>query len=499
MAPYQESEAASSVSSVIRHGQVDLRVGVSARAAHHPEGMFGRMFPNLRPFAPDTPEVREALLALGAPAGLMDARDDLFPDLPPDPNNPPPGSGPPPDPELNLNLPTGFTFLGQFLNHDMTFDPTSSLQRQSDPAGTRNFRTPMLELDCVYGAGPTANPWLYDKRGGRVKLLLDANAPWDVPRNSEETALIADPRNDENMIVSQLHLAFLKFHNKVVNELLRQPTPPADVFVEAQRLVRWHYQWMIVHEYLPKVVNQELVDELLSNEYGRRFYTWRDKPFIPVEFAMAVFRFGHSEIRPAYVLKDGISRTLFINPTPFNPNPVDLSGGKRIPQDFIQWYNFFVMGNNPPPTPFMSFPIDTRISSPLFDLPFHGADLPGNVQSLPQRTLLRHVTFGIPSGQDIARFMAIDPLDEQELADLVPFGLEHSTPLWFYILREAKKRANGERLGPVGSRILAEVFIGVLQGDPQSYLTQDPTWRPIFGRRTGEFTIADLLVFAGVT
>src|SRR5918998_560805 len=200
------------------HGHAALGVS-TPQSTFHDRGRFGRMFPTLPPFAADTPLVRDALAELGATKGPMDAQDDLSDPIglitnaalnTTNPNNP--------------DMTAGFTFLGQFLDHDMTFDPTSSLARRQDPESIRNFRIPSLDLDSVYGGGPGASPHLYDNRvdGGRTTLLVeripgsqgatvDGEPRFDLPRNSQRTALIGDPRNDENLIVSQFHLALLRF------------------------------------------------------------------------------------------------------------------------------------------------------------------------------------------------------------------------------------------------------------------------------------------------
>ena len=198
------------------HGAAEIRGMNCPRSRYYDSGRFGRLFPSLPPLDAD----RDSLIALGKAGGRMDGQDQ-------NPDNP-------------VGLPAGFTFLGQFIDHDITFDPTSSLERQVDPEAVSNFRTPTLELDNVYGAGPGANPHLY-QRADPDKLLIgrdtdgDAN---DLPRNPECVALIGDPRNDENLIVSQLHLAFLKFHNAVVDRLRAEGVPARDVFREAQRRVR---------------------------------------------------------------------------------------------------------------------------------------------------------------------------------------------------------------------------------------------------------------------
>jgi hypothetical protein len=475
-----------------KHGQLYLRDHVPPRSVGYDQGKFGRLFPLLPAFAPDNPSVREKLLELGKPSGILDAKD---PPPPADPLSPNPNN------RDNPKMTAGFTFLGQFLDHDMTFDPTSSLQRQSDPEAVENFRVPLLELDSVYGSGRGASPHLYDQTApGAIKLLIDAAAPKDVPRNSQNTAIIGDPRNDENLIVSQLHLAFLKFHNAVVDRVLASGiTDPNEAFDEAQRLVRWHYQWIILHEFLPTTVGQELVQDILKK--GCRFYNWRNQPFIPVEFSVAAYRFGHSQIRPGYIANfagdngQAFKKHIFDAELDHSvPDPDDLSGGKRAPRRFIDWPTFFDLGDG------RSKPnkrIDTKLSSPLFALPFIPPNLPSNPRSLAQRNLLRHLTFSLPSGQRVAKAMEIEPLAESRLSDLKPFGFDKRTPLWFYVMREADVEQDGTALGPVGGRIVAEVFIGLLQGDRMSYLRQEPDWKPTLGEDR-DFKMADLLTFAGV-
>ena len=477
---------------MIHHGQLYLRDNVPPRSTHYAKGKFGRLFPLLPPFAADSRGLREKLLEIGKAGGIMDAND---PPPPADPLTPNPNN------RDNTTMTAGFTFLGQFLDHDMTHDSTSSLERQNDPEAIENFRTPFLELDNLYGSGRGVMPHLYDQKSpGSCKFLLDEGFPRDLPRNSQNIALIGDPRNDENLIVSQLHLAFLKFHNAVVDYVFScGVTNPNEAFDTAQRLVRWHYQWIIVHEFLPATVGQKVVDDILEN--GRKFYNWRNEPYIPVEFSVAAYRFGHSQIRPGYIANfNGDNgkefRVHIFDATldPNDPDPNDLSGGKRAPRRFIDWPTFFDLddGRSKP-----NKLIDTKLSSPLFQLPFIAPNMPTNPQSLAQRNLLRHVTFSLPSGQRVALAMKLPKLDPRDLEDLKDFGMDTNTPLWFYILREADVMAKGRRLGPVGGRIVAEVFIGLLEGDRMSYLRQDPEWTPLFGK-DDRFTVADLLRFAGV-
>ncbi|HZA31878.1 MAG TPA: peroxidase family protein, partial [Propionibacteriaceae bacterium] len=269
------------------HGDADHGV-ITPSSTFYDQGRFGRLFPTLPPFASDTPLVRAALTELGRPGGLMDADDDLT-----DPialiTNPALSSNNADNPRLSA----GMTFLGQFLDHDMTFDPTSSLARAQDPESIRNFRIPALDLDSVYGGGPGVSPHLYNRNvdAGRTTLLVETNPGSetaaidgqirsDVPRNSQVIALIGDPRNDENLIVSQLHLAVVRFHNHVVGDVRNDLGPlatTAEVFSEAQRVVRWHYQWMILHEFLPLTCGDDVVESILTD--GRQFYDWHNDPF----------------------------------------------------------------------------------------------------------------------------------------------------------------------------------------------------------------------------
>ncbi|MEB2331830.1 MAG: hypothetical protein OZ916_06050 [Nitrosomonas sp.] len=282
------------------------------KSISYDQGKFGRMFPSLPPFAQDTRQIREALKELGRKGGIMDAKEDT--DIAVNPNL---ARDLIIDPALSLinpnnpNLVAGMTFLGQFLDHDITFDPVSNLERQSDPESIRNFRRPLFELDSMYGSGPSASPYLYDQSadGEGIKFYVEEISGaaavsaggfvrYDLPRNSQGTALLGDPRNDENLMVSQLHLAMLRFHNAVVDYVKAQSslTDLDEVFTEAQRLVRWHYQWIIIHEYLVRTVGKPLVDNILIN--GRKFYKWHNQPFIPIEFSAAAYRFGHSQFAP---------------------------------------------------------------------------------------------------------------------------------------------------------------------------------------------------------
>jgi Animal haem peroxidase len=470
--------------------------GVAARSATVATSptTFGRLFPNLPAFAPATEAVKEALRALGAKGGPLDANDDL-------------GKGPVlliTDASLsagNPNNPThtaGTTFMGQFVDHDITFDAGSPLGVPTDPAAATNSRTPSLDLDSIYGAGPVASSNLYDATDP-AKLRIESGGVFeDLPRDGSDTAVIADPRNDENLVIAGLQCAFILFHNNAVD--WARANGYSSVFEQAQQLTRWHYQWLVLHEFLPKFVGQSLVDNVLRS--GPRYYKPRlGQAFMPVEFQGAAYRFGHSMVRPSYRanLKGDNGSPFFA--MIFDPagdgqsDPVDLRGGARAPRRFIGWQTFFDFGDGEVKP---NKRIDTHLSTPLFNLPLGAIASHDQPQVLPQRNLLRALTWSLPSGQAVAERIGVEQLSTQDLSELQPYGFQKSTPLWYYILKEAQLVADGLTLGPVGGRIVAEVLIGLLRADPGSFVVQKPNWTPTLTSAGASFRMKDFLTFAGV-
>jgi hypothetical protein len=465
-----------------------------------PSGKFGRIFPSLQPLLPPV----EALDDLGR--AMKDA-------TPADPKGD------------NEDVPAGYTYLGQFIDHDITFDTTPIQEVQVDPLALHNFRTPALDLDCVYGRGPGDQPYLYQlppndalfvigntnvaPGGGDPKVK--PSLPFDLPRGAQAQAIIGDPRNDENIIVAQLHLAFLRFHNKVVEGLKAgtiKPPPSATqatLFEQARKLVIWHYQWIVINDFLARLVDKKVLGDVL--EKGREFYRPAVDAFIPVEFAAAAYRLGHSMVREAYdynevfTFKDGPRKRV--------PASLQLlfrfSGrsGKSvpIPSDWIiDWRRFFKFAGDGV-TAGLSRKLDPFLAPTLSEIPDHGV-LPG--VNLPIANLRRGRSLGLPSGQNVARRMRIEPLSPKDIAKgpdgavAEKHGLHLETPLWYYILKEAEVRGNSKRLGPVGSRILSEVFVGLLELDSSSFLASNPQWRPTLpSAKPGEFEMTDLLNFAG--
>jgi len=423
----------------------------------------------------------------------------------------------------NHRVPGGYTYLGQFVDHDITFDPLSKLQRDNDPHAVVNFRTPRFDLDSLYGSGPVDQPFLYDwtcRPHPGVKLLVGHNpehrelAAIDLPRNEQGRALLGDARNDENLVIAQLHLLFIRFHNKVVDRVRtsdRQGVMTADeVFAQAQRIVRWHYQWIVVHDYLPRIVGGVAGRVLRPGAGGgaptveRRFYTWDGDPAIPVEFSGAAYRFGHSMVRDGYRMRAGVLAATFVRDA---KDERHLGGFRRLPAELeIDWDLFFFKQQTPPPGANKSMRIDASLAAPLFFIP-------PNHQELARLNLQRGRALGLPSGPDVARAMSIEPLTHEEF-DAHVEGEQitaskvaalraalHRLPLWAYILLEAEIRSQaGLQLGPVGGRIVAEVLVGLLEADESSYLRQWPTWTPELPRSgkdadPDDFTMIDLVAF----
>jgi hypothetical protein len=464
-------------------------LGTSGVGLFH--GPFGRLFPNLPPWQPSADasedDVRRVLVAL-AESGFGDAQNE------------------------NRSIPAGYTYFGLMVDHDVTFNSRSSLRRRTVPGELFSFRTPRLDLDCVYGRGRDDQPYLYgtplrrktslikSKGSPQDKFLIgrNDNCERDLPRNRDDgtdreqhsafdlaldrqrTALIGDPRNDENIIVAQLHLQFLRFHNRWVEE--------GKSFEEARRLTRWHYQWLLVHDFLARVCGPSLVEDRLADPANPmlRFFHCGARAFIPVEFSVGAFRFGHSMVRPSYRLSEGLhpaaeGAAFSILADRWDKKQSALDGGRELPPRWtIQW-DLFVEHGETEPQPSMA--IDTTISAPLRLLPI---DESKELRSLPFRTLWRGWQLGLPSGQTVARRMGLKGLEQNS-----PGG----DPLWYYILREAEETQGGRKLGAVGATLVGEVLIGLLLADPESYLSVDPHWRPELEEK-GVFQLPHFLRFA---
>jgi hypothetical protein len=411
---------------------------------------YGRMF-DLPPL-----EVDEGLLyQLGATGGFCDGGDG----------------------EADARAEAGWPFFGQYVAHDLTAD-RSPLRTHADVGALRNMRSPRANLESLYGGGPVGSPYLYS-REDPAKLLEDDG---DVPRNQEGIALIGDPRNDVHVFVSQMQVAFIRAHNLLVDRLREDGVADAELFDEARRALTWHYQWLIVSEFLPGLVGRELTDELAAT--GARFYRPDGEPYIPLEFADAAYRYGHSQIRQLYQLQPN---------GPLYPVFPDLVGLCPVGERRVDWSLLFDVPG--PPQAQRAKPIDGQLPRSLIQLPeaLTGAVDDDAYRSLAVRDLERGQGTGLPSGEAVAQLMGAQVLSEDEL-DLRRHGWDNETPLWLYILREAYARHEGDRLGEVGGRIVAEVLRGVIAADPESYLALEPGWAPTLPARGETFRVADLLV-----
>ena len=430
-----------------------------------------------------------------------------------------PPSAPPPegqdDPE-DTPIPAGYTYLGQFIDHDLVFDETSKLEGPNDPKALRNTRSTRFDLDSLYGGGPAQDGRLYDspatfRLGVRVSTDPRLEGP-DLVRDATtaRTAQIGDPRNDENLIIAQLHSLLLRFHNAMVRHVgAAKPRLTGEaLFEEARRQVCWHYQWVVVHDFLPRIVGQAMVDSVLkamaTPPEGRRFFDPQTRLFMPLEFSGAAYRFGHSMVRPVYRINASIRRPLLTGKFEAN-NLENLIGFRPLPLGWgFQWKYFFELGGNPPGQPLQKARrIDPQLSNPLDALVRIVKE--GTPLSLAERNLRRGRALGLPSGQEVARAMGVPPIADNDLIvgprggarppiSEVDAQFAGNAPLWYYVLREAEMAHQGQQLGPVGGRLVAEAIIGLIAADPASHLNAKPTWKPDHALTTnGRFGMPELI------
>lgn len=411
---------------------------------------YARMFPELPSFEAD----EQFLRALGRKGGICDCGDVG-------------------DSSESLgDTAAGWPIFGQFVAHDITAD-RSILRSHANTAELRNARSPQLNLECLYGDGPTGHPFLY-QRDDPAKFVFGAGGA-DVQRNADGIAIIGDPRNDSHMLISQLHLAMLKAHNAFVDDARRNGTPADGVFEAAARNLRWHHQWTILHEFLPALVGQTSADQVVQE--GPRWFRPSHSVFIPLEFADAAYRYGHCQIRHRYKLNADT------DPVPLFP---DLLGFRPVPREHaIDWTLFFDKPGAA--TAQRCKKIDGKLVRALIELPVAvtGECEIQDYHSLAVRDLQRGQGVGLPSGECVARHMGITPLTAEQVG-IATTGWRGETPLWYYILREADVYTGGDRLGPVGGRIVAEVLVGLIEADPTSFCHNSQGWK-------SQRTISELL------
>lgn len=485
--------------------------------------------------------------------------------------------------ENNSSIPTVYTYWGQFIDHDVTLTGTDDDDMELiitndnfSPLSVSiiedtffNRRRPKFDLDSVYGDGPVSDSQaikngMYEDDRIKLRVGRNSNGPGSlpdpdleknqaspkrdlprgtVPEQGPRQAAIGDHRNDENTIVAQFHLAFLKFHNAVVDWLSENDSvAESQLFERARQLTQWHYQWLVINDYLMNIAKQSVVKDILDNE--PKFYKPNDRdpdaPYMPLEYSVAAYRFGHTMVRANYDFnlnfgrnEDGTEKEVttltsknratfeelfaFTAGGGFKPPDFDdtFEGSDSLPFNWIIQWDRFTDHKSPFPERFAR-KIDTEIAFPLSDMLNEGNGLSKDtmkkiMKNLAQRNLLRGYLFRMPTGQCLADAMGVKRLSEPELTqgkvatktELKKHGFIERTPLWYYILKESEVREKGESLGEVGSRIVAETIIGLIKVDSGSFMNQGKTrWQPEDGVKLPDGrpikSIMDFFRFAGV-
>lgn len=524
----------------------------TARGIPQNNTKFGIMFPELRadPFAHPDDTVRQALIEIGKQGGILDVMDDLTVEparlLHDDTvSGVPTATDPVGRNPFNPTQTHGTTFFGQFITHDVTFDATTVLGAPANPLLTTNERTPALDLDAVFGGGPSGSRDLYDSRTGKINIG-DGGAyemiAYTDNGDGTYTTLSPDGRNVQTLTLEALSVAYMKAYNQVLDDLDDIDLSPfstardADLsnvnerHLVAKEIIQWHYHWLIVNEYLPQVAGQTVVDDVVNN--GNKYYNPPSgNAFMPVEFNSASFKFGHSQTDSSYRanFSSGTGASSDPNKAPFygltfdaslgssrfdlnSFDRSDLLGGYPAARRYLGWQSFFDFGDG---QVIHNRTIKPKLPTVLFTLPIPA--IPGGLETdfdnLAQRDLLRVLTWALPSGQAVAEKMGVDALAAADLEEIgsVYSSFATKTPMWYYEMTEAQIAAEGKTLGPVGSRIVTETLIGILRDDARSYLNQDPGFTPFLGADltyganrvstiggSKDYTHANLLYYAGV-
>ena len=464
-----------------------------------PRFVFGRLFDEIKAKKDEDEDRKEAVIAeIIELAKTINAKAD--------------------DAAGDSDIRAGYTYLGQFIAHEITFDKTEEPLEGENPG----YRSPQIDLDSLYGRGPEQDPRFYQD-GARLKVGETIAGPdirttffADLPRYGFGSrrigkALIPDPRNDENLPLAQTHLAFIKFHNKVVDAIHLDPNRPDrhQLFEAAKKDVCQHFQWIILRDFLPKLLHEAEGSEPLETRHPRLFKPDPDYGvFMPLEFSVAAFRFGHSMVRNQYEWNDlqnsgnrGIAK--IENMFQFTGFSGDLDGKPRLESDWIidwqRFYDFQELGRPIGKRRFnMARKIDPSFSLRLENIPGY-PHVTANLdhQSIVARNLLRGYACYLPCAEDVIKVIDVkNPLTPEQIG-IKSQLLTGQTPLWYYILKEAEH--NNGNLGPVASFIIAETLVGLIRESQYSILNEE-NWKPKYGRRaTGDdpkFDMVDLLDFA---
>ncbi|MFN3282187.1 MAG: peroxidase family protein, partial [Tabrizicola sp.] len=383
-----------------------------------------------------------------------------------------------------------------------------------------NEQAEPLALDSLYGDGPdSADPeiralyardrkrfrlgrtrrepdqFFIDKGRDPARIHHDTDAP-DILRRDGQP-LIADRRNDENLIVSQLHLALMLVHNKAVAALEPDTPDPATCFAKARHLVTLHYHWLILHDFLANL----LAPDSLRIPLADRAQKLPAPRLVPLEFTTAAFRFGHSMVGTTYDFNRNFGRGgrierrgarlqhLFDFTTQRNMGQPGLAETLQLPDHWvIDWNRMTRTPRGPGGAERidLTFPPEMLNAMGSSEIAAHG--------SILFRNLMRGYHRRIAFGQELARACGLEALDEDQLREALPegapgvqglrelaeeLGMLAETPAWLYVLAEARHHGAGERLGPMASEIIADTIIGLMRHMPQSILNhQDGAWHP---------------------
>ena len=405
------------------------------------------------------------------------------------------------------NMPAGYTYFGQFVDHDITRDDTSGLEdtREVDllpisPDELKQSRSPSLDLDSVYGkptAGGDNSPLVDSVRFSFAKTAQSEGGghsnkklPYDIHRG-ENIVKIPDNRNDENLAVSQTHALWMRFHNNVANTLKDQTDP--DLFIKTKNCVIKHYQYIVIHDFVRRFTDPEVFEAVFTDKQVKIFHSIPGENIgMPLEFSGAAYRFGHSLVREEYdwnlnfntgngsaanfkpASKEGPNLSLFT----FTTAGGFLRDTRPLPSNWIiNWENFFEIKDSDPQK---AKAIDPFLSSGMRNIPTATTPL-----NLAAANLRRSSILGLPSGQDTAKAMKVPSLTKKEVIQNLPSkmgkfiqdqGLDIRTPLWFYILQEANVQNGGKTLGKVGSYIICETFRALIMGSKPSVIVEN--WTP---------------------
>jgi len=500
----------------LSHGSFPSHDGAApAQPADHPNGneetrcpersKFNYLFKELQ----DSPENLLSDVHEKTGARMAETLIDLGKSMHPEPEEVLPAN-----PAFDSDIPSVYTYFGQFITHEVVFERSSNKRKlggDTDPLPVQeikdltNGRTALLDLDSIYGPILQDDdqcfrvPRVNEDKEMDLGFAIGCPAGSDLKRQRKDplyTAIIGDGRNDANRITSQMHLAFLQAHNKFIER-------DALSFEEAQRSLRQHFQWLVIYDYLPMVVDNAVLKSVLDGELNI-FSPAKDEPFVPLEFSAGAFRFGHSMTRNRYNYNHNYDQqrlTDFFLPHKSGYYPPFSKAW------IIDWKRFLPGGQN------LARRINTRLAHPLFDRLIDdkgerlvGTD--GNVISLAALDLLRGYSLRLPTGQSVAKALKINPISAADIESIAgqvnprqaeilhDSGLSSRTPLWFYVLAEAAALEDGLRLGPVGSSIVASVLVGLVRCSSDSILREPQlsNWKPSIG--DGHFGMAELFKFA---